>query len=69
MEFGADSAAFPTQEPPMKTRRSLDAGLLALLTVAFSVLCFGAVVLDLRATPDVAAAGTSAAAGPTGTPA
>lgn len=51
----------------MKPRRSLDAGLLALLTVAFSVLCFGAVVLDLSATHEFAAASTSTAAGTTGT--
>lgn len=47
----------------MKPRPSLEAGLLALLTVAFSVLCLGAVVRDLSATHELAVANTTASCG------
>jgi hypothetical protein len=45
----------------MKPRRSLDAGLLALVTVAFSVLCMSAMVLELGASAEQAAAAADSA--------
>jgi len=64
MESGADNPSAPctpTLEPPVKPCRSLEARLLALVTVAFGLLCASAVLVELGSAPEAEAITAQAA--------